>query len=124
MATRCNSPPDKCLTSWSMKSSILRGLKAARTFLRRSSRTVPGNLGLIFWGFMEIDILGTLRVPSGCSAPASILQKVVFPVPFSPIMTIISESVKSPASTLRWKPPRVFSKVGDSSRKRKFSVGM
>ena len=52
---------------------------------------------------------GTEFLPSGFSAPASILQKVVFPVPFSPIITIISESVNLPASIFRWKPPRVFS---------------
>ncbi|KEQ72016.1 hypothetical protein M436DRAFT_49945 [Aureobasidium namibiae CBS 147.97] len=47
---------------------------------------------------------GTLLVPSGFSAPASILQKVVFPVPFSPIMTRISESVNSPGSIFSLKP--------------------
>jgi len=36
--------------------------------------------------------------------PASILMKVVLPVPFCPSMTMISESVNSPASTLSLKP--------------------
>ncbi|EME50137.1 hypothetical protein DOTSEDRAFT_59265 [Dothistroma septosporum NZE10] len=129
MATRCSSPPDKFCTSWSMKSSILSGLNAALIFLKNNWRTVPVNFGVIFCGFMLI-----------------ILQNVVFPVPFSPIMTRISESVKSPDLTVRLKPPNVQDmsgypyarflsarysspasptrKVRDSSRKRKFSVGM
>ncbi|ELU16174.1 hypothetical protein CAPTEDRAFT_97664 [Capitella teleta] len=42
---------------------------------------------------------------SGCRRPASILMNVVFPVPFSPNMTMISESVNSPASMDNLKEP-------------------
>lgn len=80
--------------------------------LRRSSRTVPGNLGLIFCGFMEMDILGTFSLLSGGSTPASMRQNVVLPVPFSPIMTTISESVNSPFSILRWNSPKVLDIAG------------
>lgn len=38
---------------------------------------------------MLIFISGTFEVPSGFKAPARRRQKVVFPVPFSPIMTTI-----------------------------------
>ena len=37
--------------------------------------------------------------PPGLSMPASMRMKVVLPVPFSPSITMISESVNSPAST-------------------------
>ncbi|ROT36949.1 hypothetical protein SODALDRAFT_280794 [Sodiomyces alkalinus F11] len=156
MATRCNSPPDRFLTSWSMKSSSLRGLttsvwnwgdrKAALIFLKKSWRTVPSNLGVMVCGFMLMRISGIWDLVSGLRAPASRRQKVVLPVPFSPIMTMISESVNSPASMRRRKLPSIFSilgylkardlsrayssvpsairKVNDSSRKRRFSVGM
>lgn len=90
---------------------------------------MPVNFGVIFCGFIDMFIGGTDWVPSGFSAPASIRQNVlcisaieklillsaisyVLPVPFSPIMTTISESVNSPASTARWKPPKVFSIFG------------
>ncbi|KAF1364727.1 hypothetical protein EJ07DRAFT_98465 [Lizonia empirigonia] len=82
-------------------------------------------------------IFGILVVPSGCIAPASILQNVVFPVPFSPIMTMISESLNSPDSMdslkLPWSwlwsimnssPASPMRNCNDSSRKRRFSVGM
>lgn len=95
---------------------------------------------------MLILMSGTEPLLSGLRAPARRRQKVVFPVPFSPIMTMISESVKSPESIRRLKLPSFFSilgylkardlsianssavsamrKVRDSSRNRRFSVGM
>ncbi|KAK7207004.1 hypothetical protein BZA70DRAFT_234202 [Myxozyma melibiosi] len=156
IATRCNSPPDKFWTSRSMRSSMRSGLQTSvwnwgsrndeRIFLKKSWRTVPWNFGEIFCGFMLTDMAGSFLPLSGSKLPASRRQKVVFPVPFSPIMTMISESVKSPAWTRMWKSPIVFSIDGylklrllsimsmspasanrncsDSSRKRKFSVGM
>jgi len=45
---------------------------------------------------------------SGLSIPASMRMKVVLPVPFSPSMTKISESVNSPASTSSEKAPCVL----------------
>ncbi|ODQ78910.1 hypothetical protein BABINDRAFT_172165 [Babjeviella inositovora NRRL Y-12698] len=148
MATRCNSPPDKCWTSWSMIPSIFNGLTTSATliFFKNNWRTVPGNFGAIFCGFMETFIFGAVLPSSGEIAPANNLQKVVLPVPFSPIMTMISESVKSPAWIFKWKSPWVYSIPGywnareaswtnaslasdilnckDSVLKRKFSVGM
>ncbi|KAF8867116.1 hypothetical protein BDZ45DRAFT_700103 [Acephala macrosclerotiorum] len=101
-----------------MNSSSFRGLttsvwnwgsrKAVLIFLKKSCRTVPSNFGVIFWGFMLTFIPGTFWLPSGFKAPARSLQKVVLPVPFSPIMTMISESVKSPDSMLSLNSPRVF----------------
>ncbi|RKP17646.1 hypothetical protein ROZALSC1DRAFT_16140, partial [Rozella allomycis CSF55] len=41
---------------------------------------------------------GNTAPSSGCPIPASILIKVVFPVPFSPNITTISESEKDPDS--------------------------
>ena len=87
-------------------------MKAVLMRLKKSWRTVPWNLGVIFWGFMEMFMGGIFWSPSGLRAPASILQKVVLPVPFSPIMTRISDPVKVPGSTLRWKLPMVFSMAG------------
>ena len=40
----------------------------------------------------------TIPFPSGANLPASILINVVLPVPFSPNMTMISESVNCPPS--------------------------
>ncbi|KAL2182525.1 hypothetical protein L209DRAFT_696052, partial [Thermothelomyces heterothallicus CBS 203.75] len=64
-----SSPPERFFTSWSMKSSSLRGLttsvwnwgdrKAALIFLKKSCRTVPSNLGVMVCGFMLILISGT-----------------------------------------------------------------
>ncbi|RKP24129.1 hypothetical protein SYNPS1DRAFT_33272 [Syncephalis pseudoplumigaleata] len=99
--------------------------KALLIFLRKSMRTLT-------------CISGMRLSPSGCRAPASMRTNVVLPVPFSPSMTRISESVNSPPSILRWKSPssvaiRLISsglsatspmrKESDSSRKRRFSVG-
>ena len=67
---------------------------------------------MIFCGFMEMFIGVICLPPSGFSAPASIRQNVVFPVPFSPIMTMISESVNSPPLTVSSKPPSVFIMLG------------
>ncbi|ODQ64344.1 hypothetical protein NADFUDRAFT_26880, partial [Nadsonia fulvescens var. elongata DSM 6958] len=109
--------------------------------------TEPTNLGAIFCGFIETLSLGAFCPSSGDNPPANIRQKVVLPVPFSPIITIISESEKSPASIFNLKSPIVLvillywkSRVcsiksssveisdkrncRDSVRKRKFSVGM
>mmetsp|Transcript_6789 Transcript_6789/g.24138 ORF Transcript_6789/g.24138 Transcript_6789/m.24138 type:complete len:144 (+) Transcript_6789:520-951(+) len=57
-ATRCSSPPDRCLTSWSMMFSMFSGritsvlncgCAYASRILRVSSwRTLPSNLGAIF----------------------------------------------------------------------------
>ncbi|ODQ57663.1 hypothetical protein WICANDRAFT_35367, partial [Wickerhamomyces anomalus NRRL Y-366-8] len=68
-------------------------------------RTVPGNFGAIFWGFMEMFNFGTSKSLSAGMAPANNLQNVVLPVPFSPIITKISESLKSPFSICNLKSP-------------------
>ena len=44
---------------------------------------------------------------SGVSLPANIRMKVVLPVPFSPIITIISESENCPCSTVNSKLPEI-----------------
>ena len=156
IATLCNSPPDNVCTSWSTMSSIFNGFttsvwncgckKAALIFLKNNCLTVPVNFGAIFCGFIETFNFGISWPPSGAMAPAKSLQKVVLPVPFSPIITKISEFVKSPASTRNLKSPWVFCKLGyskeldlskikssaasanlncnDSVLNRKFSVGI
>ncbi|KAI8870544.1 hypothetical protein GQ42DRAFT_122144 [Ramicandelaber brevisporus] len=157
MATRCNSPPERVLTSWSSSLSMRSGLstsvlncgsrKATRILEKKSWWTVPSYVVLIFCGLSDTLSSGISWLPSGFSLPASSLMKVVLPVPFSPNMTMISESVNSPASTLRWKSPWVLVMLGylnmrmcltssssteascrrktrDSSRKRMFSVGI
>lgn len=90
-------------------------------------------------------ICGISASPSGLMMPASNRMKVVFPVPFSPNKTRISESVNPPFSTLNLKPPMVLHMFGysyllnflassrsvlsatlkerEKSLKRKFSVG-
>ncbi|ORY93438.1 hypothetical protein BCR43DRAFT_532409 [Syncephalastrum racemosum] len=78
--------------------------KAALIFFRNSMRTVPGNLGEIFWGLYETFNSGTFLSPSGLSRPAKRRMNVVLPVP----MTTISESVNSPAWTSSLKSPRVL----------------
>ena len=45
---------------------------------------------------------------SGGSRPPSMRISVVLPVPFSPSITMISESVKSPDSTVSLKEPWVL----------------
>ncbi|KAJ3742732.1 hypothetical protein DFH05DRAFT_1536478 [Lentinula detonsa] len=87
-------------------------MKACLIRFNSNIRTVPGNLGDIVWGLRDTDSVCLSVSISGVS-PASRRTNVVFPVPFSPSMTIISESVKEPASI-----------DNDSSRKRRFSVGM
>mmetsp|Transcript_9373 Transcript_9373/g.28173 ORF Transcript_9373/g.28173 Transcript_9373/m.28173 type:complete len:204 (+) Transcript_9373:2587-3198(+) len=119
MATLCSSPPDRCCTSWSISSSIRMGfitsvmnwgcMYESRMRLCSRLRTVLVNLGLIFWGLYEMLKPGiSTKWSSGFSMPASSLMKVVLPVPFSPSITIISESVKAPSSTLSTNlaPPR------------------
>ncbi|KAF8889679.1 hypothetical protein BD779DRAFT_1611028 [Infundibulicybe gibba] len=122
MATRCSSPPDS----------------ACLICLMSSIRTLPGNLGEIVWGFRDTCSVCLSVSRSGVS-PASRRTNVVFPVPFSPNMTMISESVKLPDSTVSLKPPSVLCRVlsmitssafstilndKDSSRNRRFSVGI
>ncbi|KAF8524286.1 hypothetical protein BU17DRAFT_42962, partial [Hysterangium stoloniferum] len=121
-------------------------IKACLICLSSNIRTVPGNFGEIVWGFKDTarDILSVSI--SGALTPASSRTNVVFPVPFSPNMTIISESVNSPASTVNLNPPSVFVMAGyayrrdlsiiissavstilndsDSSLNRRFSVGI
>jgi len=84
-----------------------------RTFLWSSWRTVPWNFGEIFCGLYDTLSCGTpseaasSRSPDSSAATASSLLSspaimrinVVLPVPFSPNMTTISESVKVPSST-------------------------
>ncbi|EKM57565.1 uncharacterized protein PHACADRAFT_88964 [Phanerochaete carnosa HHB-10118-sp] len=143
MATRWSSPPESVLTSWSMMFSRLIGLttsvwncgcmNAALICFRSSIRTVPGNLGEMACGLSETESSWRSVSTSGVS-PARRRTNVVFPMPFSPSMTMISESVKLPGSTVSLKPPilsiMISSAVStilnerDSSRNRKFSVGM
>ncbi|EDR08215.1 uncharacterized protein LACBIDRAFT_250088, partial [Laccaria bicolor S238N-H82] len=148
IATRCSSPPESVFTSWSIMFSKFMGfntsvwncgsMNACLICLSNSMRTVPGNLGEIVWGLSETDRVCLSASSSGVS-PAKSRTKVVFPVPFSPNITIISESVKLPASTVSLNDPKVLCRVlsiasssavstilneRDSSRNRKFSVGM
>ncbi|KAL1704834.1 hypothetical protein EV121DRAFT_204895 [Schizophyllum commune] len=156
IATLCSSPPDNVFTSWSMMFSKLIGFNTSvwncgcmnACLMRFSSniRTDPGNFGEIVCGFNETANCCFDSSSSGDSTPASMRTNVVFPVPFSPSMTMISESVKLPASTVSLNPPSVFVIAGYSycaffsmiissavstilkesvsSRKRRFSVGM
>ncbi|KAJ7491896.1 hypothetical protein FB451DRAFT_1336058 [Mycena latifolia] len=113
-------------------------MNAALICLMSSMRTVPGNLGEIVCGLSDTCRLCVTAVSSGGS-PASSRTNVVLPVPFSPSMTMISESVNEPPSTVSLKSPSVLCRVlsttsssavstilkeSDSSRKRRFSVGM
>ncbi|EMD35425.1 hypothetical protein CERSUDRAFT_157173 [Gelatoporia subvermispora B] len=120
-------------------------MNAALICLSKSMRTVPGNFGEIVWGLSDTES-ACLSVSTSGVSPASRRTNVVLPVPFSPNMTMISESVNEPASTVSLKPPSVFVMDGyvycrvlsmstssavstilnesDSSRNRKFSVGM
>ncbi|EED80729.1 predicted protein, partial [Postia placenta Mad-698-R] len=148
MATRCSSPPDSVLTSWSrigsrfigFKTSVLNCgcIKAALMRFIRSMRTVPGKDGAIAWGLSDTASV-CLSVSSSGVSPASSRTNVVLPVPFSPSITIISESVKLPLCTVSLKLPSVFCRVlstisssavsiilneSESSRNRRFSVGM
>ncbi|KAJ7739837.1 hypothetical protein B0H16DRAFT_1324807, partial [Mycena metata] len=146
---RCSdSPPDRVLTSWSIRFSKLIGLStsvwnwgcmnAALICLINSMRTVPGNFGEMVCGFKDTWRF-CLTVKSSGSSPARRRTNVVLPVPFSPSMTMISESVNVPPSTVSLKPPRVLCRVlstitssavstilkeSDSSRNRRFSVGI
>ncbi|KIY47434.1 hypothetical protein FISHEDRAFT_66131 [Fistulina hepatica ATCC 64428] len=156
MATRCSSPPDRVFTSWSMMFSKLMGLSTSvwncgcmndcLIRLRSSMRTVPGNFGEIVCGLSDTENESFSVSSSGAVTPASMRTSVVFPVPFSPSMTMISESVKLPSSTVSLNEPIVLVMAGyeyccvlvitissavsdilkerDSSRNRKFSVGM
>lgn len=97
-------------------------------------------------GFIDTLNFCSFARSSGISFPASSLTSVVFPVPFSPSMTMISESVNFPALTCSLNPPIVFVidgyenlrdlgvetssavseilNVSDSVRNRRFSVGI
>ncbi|ODV96682.1 hypothetical protein PACTADRAFT_25698, partial [Pachysolen tannophilus NRRL Y-2460] len=79
--------------------------KDAAILFKNNCLTVPVNFGAIFCGFIETFNLGAFVPSSGSMAPANNLQNVVFPVPFSPIITKISESLNSPASIFKWKSP-------------------
>ena len=117
IATLCNSPPDSVFTSWSIIASKLIGfntsvwncgcMNACLICLSNSIRTVPGNLGEIVCGFKD-TANDCLSVSSSGVSPANRRTKVVLPVPFSPSMTMISESVKLPASTVSLKLPSVL----------------
>ena len=112
-AVRCNSPPDRLFTSWSRMGSSLSGLStsvlnwgcayASAMLAHSRDRTDPSNEGEIICGLY--DTVNPPRsgsgVPlgvSGLSSPARMRINVVFPVPFSPSITTIWESVNSPAS--------------------------
>ncbi|KAI9458632.1 hypothetical protein BJY52DRAFT_1204294 [Lactarius psammicola] len=138
MATRWSSPPDRVFTFIGFTTSLWNCalIKAALICFNKSMRTVPGNLGEIVCGLSDTAMLCLSAGLSG-SSPASRRTKVVFPVPFSPSMTMISESVNEPSWTVNLKPPSclvlstsissavsTILKERDSSRKRKFSVGM
>mmetsp|Transcript_18683 Transcript_18683/g.59536 ORF Transcript_18683/g.59536 Transcript_18683/m.59536 type:complete len:221 (-) Transcript_18683:954-1616(-) len=123
MATRCSSPPDRYLTSWSSSGSRLSGLvtsvvncgciHASRSFLSSSDRTEPSARAEIFCGLYDTFISGTpsaaalsvspLSSAATCSSllsrPASMRMKVVLPVPFSPSSTMISDCEKEPPLT-------------------------
>ncbi|KXS17199.1 hypothetical protein M427DRAFT_97187, partial [Gonapodya prolifera JEL478] len=164
MATRCSSPPERAswrrvrrgtkLTDWSMMLSMLRGFSTSvlncgcmniclirlRNNIRTDENKFTSNLGLIFCGLYDTCISGMMASPP----PAIIRMNVVLPVPFSPSMTIISESVNSPAAIksspidldiLGYRYRRILSccnssavsarrKVRLSSLNLKFSVGM
>eukprot|EP01139_Manchomonas_bermudensis_P004965 Amastigsp_a174499_424.p4 type:complete len:121 gc:universal Amastigsp_a174499_424:1491-1129(-) len=117
MATRWSSPPERVSTSLSMMSSIMSGfmtsvwnwgdMYVARIFCARSWATEPLNLGEIFCGLYETLSSGiSSSETSGLRSPASMRMNVVFPVPFSPSMTMISELEKSPDSieSRNWAP--------------------
>ena len=119
-ATRCNSPPERFFTSLSKSCSMFMGFKtsdwncgckyASLIFLCSKSRTVDSNLGEIFWGLYETLNSGrsSISSSSGLMRPAMRRMNVVLPVPFSPRRTMISVSVKSPASTVSLKSPCVL----------------
>ena len=61
-------------------------------------------------------ISGLLTLPSvGTSTPASILTKVVFPMPFTPKMPTTSPIPMPPASTSSLKPPKSFTSLVQES---------
>mmetsp|Transcript_4730 Transcript_4730/g.14616 ORF Transcript_4730/g.14616 Transcript_4730/m.14616 type:complete len:194 (-) Transcript_4730:945-1526(-) len=126
MATRCSSPPERCITSWSMSASMLSGFITSETncgwtymsriFLCSSARTDPSNFGEIFCGLYDTLSSGT-RVPSSASSiPASIRMKVVLPVPFWPRSTRISESENLPGLISSLNAPIVLVIAGYSYR--------
>ena len=70
-------------------------------FSLSNSCTVPSYFGEIDCGLTEIASSGIfLSCSSGCCFPASKVTKVLFPVPFSPNRTIISDELKVPGSTV------------------------
>ncbi|KAH9932883.1 uncharacterized protein B0H18DRAFT_1083130 [Fomitopsis serialis] len=139
IATRWSSPPESDGSRFiGFMTSVLNCGCINATLMRFSSSilTVPGKLGEIVWGFSD-TLSDCFAVSSSGVSPASRRTNVVLPVPFSPSMTMISESVNVPDSTVSLNPPscRVLSTISssavstilnesDSSRKRRFSVGM
>ncbi|EIN08179.1 hypothetical protein PUNSTDRAFT_113774 [Punctularia strigosozonata HHB-11173 SS5] len=114
-------------------------MNAALICFNSSMRTVPGNFGEIVCGLSDTASCWAGLPSSGSSTPARSRMNVVLPMPFSPSITMISESVNEEPSTEILKLPRVFCRVLSrtsssavstilkeraSSRKRKFSVGM
>ncbi|RKP01443.1 hypothetical protein CXG81DRAFT_4803, partial [Caulochytrium protostelioides] len=122
-------------------------IKAPLMRCSSNMRTVRVVFGEMVCGLYDTLSSGTSTSSSGFSRPASMRMKVVLPVPFWPSMTRISESVNPPSQTVSSKSPwvffmagyvkrRIFSlgsmssalsarrKVSDSSRKRRFSVGI
>ena len=126
----------RCRARGSRGQSRLTGFAGSRASLRRRPTS---NLGAIFCGLYDTFRIGTSPPSSGCaktrtgpnhhdlsasrvlchaharaqcrtgSNPASILMNVVLPVPFWPSMTMISESVNSPASIWSEKSPETCS---------------
>ncbi|EPQ52253.1 hypothetical protein GLOTRDRAFT_26061, partial [Gloeophyllum trabeum ATCC 11539] len=110
-----------------------------------SIRTLPGNFGEIVCG-LRLTLNVCRSTSTSGASPQSRRMNVVLPVPFSPSITMISLSVNEPPSTVSLNPPSVFVMEGyeywrdlsirissavstilkesDSSRKRRFSVGM
>ena len=74
-------------------------------------RTVPGKDGEMVCGLSD-TLSVCLSVSSSGVSPASSRTNVVFPVPFSPSITMISESVNVPDCTESLKPPSVFVMAG------------
>jgi len=64
----------------------------------KSSLTDPSNFGVIFYGLYDTAISGTPFTP--LSTPANNLINVVFPVPFSPNMTVIYDELNLPGYTV------------------------
>ncbi|PCH35058.1 hypothetical protein WOLCODRAFT_133703 [Wolfiporia cocos MD-104 SS10] len=132
MATRCSSPPESVFTSWSRMGSRFMGfttsvlncgcINDALIRFNSSMRTVPGNDGEIVCGLSETESV-CLSVSSSGVSPASRRMNVVLPIPFSPSITMISESWRV-LSMISSSAVSTILKVSESSRNRRFSVGM